>query len=887
MTEHLQQIEGLEAPATDYTPMFEVAETVDGALKTLPFSRPKGPLSRKERRALRKELNARKREITKEARELSKADKALQRQERAKNKSIQDQLKESQKADEKKSKAILKKRDRAKDACTFIGYQRMFRDGICEVLPGLFSQSIEFPDISYQSAREDRQKAIMAVIWELLNYFPADANIQFNVVNVPILKEEIGRREFISVDAQETEATKEDARIFNKVLNTKMREGVSNIKRTRVLTYSVKASSVDAAIPSLARIRTDITKALGDIGCVARVMDGKRRLDMLHSQIHPEHRFDYDYDRDITAFSGLTTKDCIAPELLDFKPNGSHAYFANEDIFGQVLVIRKFGSDNSDKFISDLADLPMPLNISWHLLPMGKSKSVQYVKQRINWIDKEVIEEQRKASKQGYDPNLLPPELTYSRDEAGEVLDDLLTKNQSLFTFTGLVYTYAKSVDELNEQVKHIVDKANSHSVTIETLPMRQRQGLNSVLPLGYNTIDVSRIFTTAEAGILVPFATQELDQEGGIYVGQNKVSNNLVIANRRLNDAPMGFIAGKPGSGKSYFVKQEILGTYLTRPTDQVIIIDRAGEYVPIAEHLDGTVLSFGVDSDTHLNPFDLTTLSEMSHEAQVSFKADAMLAQAAASAAEGGSGIDEAEKSIIDRAVTLAFNKAKRRKNKIPTLQDFYDVLLDEEKCPEPQARTIALRYERYVNGSMNFFNNHSNIDWSKRIIDVNLRSLPDSMVVFALINICEAIRNQIYSNNEKGIRTWVYIEEIQSMFEYPMVLSYFSRFFKEARKFGGIITGITQNSVAMLREPEAETIVLNSDYIMLLKQSAADRAIWEKFVDLSAEESECIGDTCQRGDGLLLAGAARVPIKGNFPTDNAIYELFSTDFNERAAA
>jgi type IV secretory pathway VirB4 component len=120
---------------------------------------------------------------------------------------------------------------------------------------------------------------------------------------------------------------------------------------------------------------------------------------------------------------------------------------------------------------------------------------------------------------------------------------------------------------------------------------------------------------------------------------------------------------------------------------------------------------------------------------------------------------------------------------------------------------------------------------------------------------------------------------------MFKYPMVLSYFSRFFNEARKFGGIITGITQNSVAMLRNPEAETIVLNSDYIMLLKQSHADRQIWEQFVDLSNEESECIGDACRRGDGLLLAGAARVPITGNFPTDNAIYKLFSTDPNEKA--
>ena len=61
---------------------------------------------------------------------------------------------------------------------------------------------------------------------------------------------------------------------------------------------------------------------------------------------------------------------------------------------------------------------------------------------------------------------------------------------------------------------------------------------------------------------------------------------------------------------------------------------------------------------------------------------------------------------------------------------------------------------------------------------------------------------------------------------MFKYPSVLSYFSRFANEARKFGGLLTGITQNSVAMLGNDAARPIVLNADFIMLLKQSPVDR-------------------------------------------------------------
>lgn len=846
---------------------------------------PKGmSYSRSEKKAFKRSVRERKREIDREAREIKRGIRKGEKEQLKDVGEIKRSLKDRDKEILRASGERKRKREKAKDTCTVIAYERMYRDGICEVEPGCFSQTLAFPDISYQSAREDRQQVIFDVLFEMLNYFNEDTHVQYNVMNIPILAEEVGSREFFDVEAQETEMSREDALVFNEILNQKMKEGVSNIRRVRTITYTVNAPSVDAAIKSLSRIRSDVIEALGRIGCAAEVMDGIERLELLNSQLRPQHMLDFDYDRDITISSGLTTKDFIAPALLDFKQDAS-CYF-NGDVWCQVLVMRKFGSDNSDRMLCELADLPIPMNISWHLSPMGKSKAVNYVKQRLNWIDKEYLEEQQKAFQKGYDPNLLPAELSYSRDEARKVLDDLLSRNQRLFEFSGFITTYAETRAELEERVRHIIDKANSHSVVIEGLPLRQREGINSCLPLGENHIPISRMFTTAEAAILVPFATQELDQPGGNYVGQNKVSNNLVIANRKLYASPVGFVAAKTGGGKSFFVKQEIEGTLLNCPDDQIIVVDRAAEYVALTEHHEGTELAFGVDSPSRLNPFDMSTLGDMSREAQIAFKVDAMLAQAAASAAESERGLDECEQSIITRAVEMAFaNAEKRKKGSIPTLGDFHEVLKSKEHCPEPQAETIALRYERFVNGSMSFFNNQSNIDWDKRIVDVNLRSLPDSMLVFALINVCEAIRNQMYANHAKGRRTWIYIEEIQSMFAYPTVLSYFSRFANEARKFGGIITGITQNSVAMLENEKARALVLNADYIMLLKQSPVDRNVWTDLLGLSAEESGFVDETCKRGDGLLIAGAARVPIKGDFPKNNALYELFDTDFKEAA--
>ena len=116
---------------------------------------------------------------------------------------------------------------------------------------------------------------------------------------------------------------------------------------------------------------------------------------------------------------------------------------------------------------------------------------------------------------------------------------------------------------------------ARQRSIEVEPLAYRQRQGMNSILPLGLNHVDVSRYMTTAQVAIQMPFASQELNQEGGGYYGQSKQSGNLVICNRKKLASPMGFVCGKPGSGKSFSVKREIMNTilaYADHPVDELL---------------------------------------------------------------------------------------------------------------------------------------------------------------------------------------------------------------------------------------------------------------------------------------------------------------------------
>ena len=569
------------APSMDAQALGSIGQTAEMYTQSKAHN---GKMSRKEKKALKAEQKAQKRELA-----------ARQKASRKKSQSLKAQLKQRDKELSDVMCKTVEKRRKANNAVSWLGYNAMYIDGICEVEEGLFSETIAFEDTSYQSTRDDIQKGIFASLCRLYDQFGADNLVQMSVINTPIPAAEIGSRQFFDPMSQDTEAAAEDAELFNEILNQKLRQGVSNIRRDRYLTFSVMADSADDAVPKLQRLENESQRILNTMNSSSHVLNGTERLAVINSQLNPLQPFFFDYRKDVGTRQGMTTKDAIAPVSLDWRPMGQTDCFKTGGMYGQVLCMKSFGSELSDKALSDIVSLPIPLNATWYAQPMDKSKAINFARQRSAWIDKEVIEEQRSAVNKGYDFSILPYELRHSKEETEDVLDNLQNKNQRLYVFTGLIYTYAATKEQLDNQAMRIISTARQHSIEVDLLPFQQPQGLNSVLPLGHNHMDVSRMFTTAQTAILMPFATQELNDEGGNYYGQNQSSSNLVICNRKKLTSPMGFVCGKTGSGKGMFVKQEMTGTILSNPEDEIIVFDRAGEYTEIARRYGGNVFDFG----------------------------------------------------------------------------------------------------------------------------------------------------------------------------------------------------------------------------------------------------------------------------------------------------
>ncbi|MFR8832134.1 MAG: VirB4-like conjugal transfer ATPase, partial [Eggerthella lenta] len=104
----------------------------------------------------------------------------------------------------------------------YVGYDAMYKNGIAQVEEGLFSQTVEFSDISYQSARRDAQENIFSVLSSLYNYFNADASVQLSIANTPIPADVIGSKRFFRHVADVDDGLVDE---YNRILNDKLREG--------------------------------------------------------------------------------------------------------------------------------------------------------------------------------------------------------------------------------------------------------------------------------------------------------------------------------------------------------------------------------------------------------------------------------------------------------------------------------------------------------------------------------------------------------------------------------------------------------------------------------------------------------------------------------------
>ena len=371
-----------------------------------------------------------------------------------------------------------------------------------------------------------------------------------------------------------------------------------------------------------------------------------------------------------------------------------------------------------------------------------------------------------------------------------------------------------------------------------------------------------------------MPFKVQEITHKNGICFGQNAISKNLIMINRKKLLNGNSFILGVSGSGKSFAAKNEIVSIMLRDPNADIIIIDPEREYPKLVNQMKGQVIKISATSDNHINAMDMN--SEYGDGANpVILKSEFILSLC--EHLMGGNNLGPKEKSIIDRCTAKVYRVYQQGNYQgvPPTLQDFREELL---KQPEPEAKQIALAIELFTNGSLNTFAKNTNVDTNIIIICYDILDLGKQLLPIGMLVVLVSILNRITANRSKGRNTYIFIDEIYLLFQHEYSANFLFTLWKRVRKYGAYCTGITQNVDDLLQSHTARTMLANSEFIVMLNQAATDRTELAKLLSISDTQLSYITNVGV-GQGLLKVGSSLVPFINEFPTNTKLYKLMTT--------
>ena len=777
-------------------------------------------------------------------------------------------MQQAKKQTPRRGPAAKGKKRAALSAQQTIPYVRMLPDGVCQLPGGLYTKTVEYEDINYSVASTEDQTAIFSGWSSFLNYFDSSLPFQLSFIN---RRSHSRSRYKVNIPQAEDDFNSVRAE-FTGMLKNQIARSNNGIERSKYITFGIPAESLDEARPRLERVEADVMSNFKRLGVPSEPMDGRARLALLHGQMHPGSREPFRFSWGDIAKTGLGTKDFIAPDSFDFR---QPRLFRMGQYWGAASYLQILASELSDKLLAEILELDAEMTVTLHIQTVDQLKAIKTIKGKISDIGKMKVEEQRKAVRAGYDPDILPPDLiTFSKD-AAELLADLQSRNERMFLLTFTVVNLAPTRQRLENDIFTVGGIAQKYNCTLKRLDWQQEQGFVSSLALGGNEVEIQRGMTTSSTAIFIPFMTRELRMAGpSLYYGMNALSHNVIMADRKKLKSANGLYLGSTGSGKSFAAKRELLNVFLTIPQDRIIIVDPMGEYAPLVRRLGGQVIEIAPDSPNHINPMDIQ-MGGNDEDSPLSMKADFLLSLCEL-VVGGKEGLQPIEKTVIDRCVRLAYRDLALGvgDGRMPLLQDLYEELL---KQPEPEARRVATALELYCTGSLNLFNHPTNVKTDCRVVCIVLKGMGDNLRKIAMHVTNEFVNSSVNTNYQSGISTWCYFDEFHVLLRDQLTASYFVSIWQMLRKRGCVPSALTQNVKHLLASPEIQNILDNTDFMILLSQAQSDRAILAKQLGISEHQLSYITHS-NSGEGLLFYGNVTIPFMDRFPRGE-IYDLLTT--------
>ena len=758
-----------------------------------------------------------------------------------------------------------------------IPMKTVWEDGIFLVGRNKYAKTYKFEDINYAVASREDKEAMFLEYSELLNALDSGATTKITINNRRLNKADFEQTILIPMAQKEGKAVDDGLdkyrKEYNKMLYNKA-TGANSIVQDKYMTVSVCKKNIEEARNYFARVGADLIGHFNRLGSKCTELDAAEKLRIIHDFFRTGEETAFYFDMAQNMRKGHDFKDFICPDTLEFEKD----YFRLGDRYGRVIFLREYAAYIKDSMVAELCELNRNMMLSVDVVPVPTDEAVREVENRLLGVETNITNWQRKQNQNNNFSAVIPYDLEQQRKESKEFLDDLTTRDQRMmFAVLTMVHT-AETKEQLDNDTEALLTTARKHLCQFAVLKYQQMDGLNTALPFGVRKIDALRTLTTESLAVFIPFRVQEIYHKDGIYYGQNVISKNMIIANRRHLLNGNSFILGVSGAGKSFTAKEEMTNIILTDPNADVIVIDPEREYSPLVKAMQGEVIHISATSESHINAMDIN--SDYGDGANpVILKSEFILSLC--EQLIGGTSLGAKQKSIIDRCTASVYRYFQQGnyKGTPPTLQDFREELLKQN---EPEAQEIALAIELFTDGSLNTFAKHTNVDTHSRLICYDILDLGKQLQPIGMLVVLDSILNRITQNRAKGRNTFIFIDEIYLLFQHEYSANFLFTLWKRVRKYGAYCTGVTQNVDDLLQSHTARTMLANSEFIIMLNQASTDRIELAKLLNISDLQMSYITNV-GAGQGLLKVGSSLVPFVNKFPRNTELYRLMTTKFGE----
>ena len=749
---------------------------------------------------------------------------------------------------------------------------KVAENGIFEVAKGKFSKCYRFQDINYTTTSDAEQEAIAILYCKFLNSLDCNYKLTINNKN----KDMAAMRENVMIPYLE-DGYDFLRKAYNDVMEEKILEGKQGIEQELYLTVTIERKTFEEAKAQFATIEATIQKRFAEVGSEIATLNGNERLKILHDYYHLGDESQYQFNLKEYKKLGRDYKNDLCNGVVKYYPD----YYEEEGKFCRALFIKRYPSSLSDRFLVELSSLPVHSLISVDVVPIPKDVTTKVLQKKYLGIESDILKQQRVRNRNHDFASDISYTKKTEKKEIEEIMDDVRENDQCLFYVGVTILLMADDKEELESITETVQSIGKAHNVMIDTLYLKQREALNTALPIGVRQVETMRTMLTNSLVALMPFNVQELNHKSGQYYGINQISRNINVADRKKLLNGNAFVFGVPGAGKSLFSKME-MGMIRLSTEDYISVIDPMNEYIDVAEKYGGTVINMSARTQHYVNPLDVdvNSLDVEDRNGLISDKSQFMMALCEQCC---GKAINPQQYSIIDKCVReMYFDIIESEEKHVPLIQDFYDRL---KSNPRQEAQDLALALEIFVEGSLNIFNHHTNVDMKNRFMVYSIRDLGERLSPICMLVMMESIQQSIITNGENGFATWFYIDEFHQLLNSHYTAVYLQELWKKVRKQGGLCTGITQNVSNLLASEIATTMLSNSEFVVVMKQSNMDGAKMAEALKVSEEQLRYVKNA-PAGTGLIKCGSVVIPFDNQIGKDTELYKIYNTNIHEMIA-